>query len=382
MERNTEIYIYGAGNYGLACLSWLECKGLKVKGFIDQNASKIKTLLDVPVFAPKNILPKLTGKRNLAPKIIIAIRNKEIQRKIVKKLAFLGFRGNFEIFDTKLGPLMRPFIRPFIFCVNTKKRILEIGPLNNPIFRKNDSNVFYADINTKAQIEKIYTDVPKDEIVEIDYVIKGSYSQSLKNVEKFDYVVMSHVIEHIPDVISFFQDITKILNPKGKLCLAIPDKRYCYDHFRQSTSFAEAYDIYMRKVTNNPMRILDAIMNDTINSPKYFWENKISLEMLPKDKKRYLKAKETYLKALKGKYSYVHFSVFTPQTFLLFLYNMLNFNLLPFKCIKFYDTILNSPEFNCVLEFEPNLLVENSPQEKKERNNLVKLLQKVADGNF
>jgi hypothetical protein len=77
---------------------------------------------------------------------------------------------------------------------------------------------------------------------------------------------------------------------------------------------------------------------------------------------------------LKGEYVDVHFSVFTSETFLLLLYNMLNFNLLPFKCSKFYNTNVNTAEFNCVLELEPNLLVENSAEQEMEKESLIELL--------
>jgi SAM-dependent methyltransferase len=267
--------------------------------------------------------------------------------------------------------------RPWEKTMNLTKRILEIGPLDRPIFKKENSNVFYADIRDTQAVKNFYrndNDINVEAIVEIDYVIKGTYSESIAANEKFDYIVMSHVIEHIPELIKFFEDVKNVLNPNGKLCLAVPDHRFCFDHFRQPTSFAEAYDIYVRGIKNLPSRVVDYSLAVTKNDCIYWWDNFASFEYLPRSKEQFESAKEKYLRASKGEYIDVHFSVFTPETFLLLLYNMLNFNLLPFKCSEFYNTNINSVEFNCVLELEPNLLVENSAEHEREKENLIELL--------
>jgi Methyltransferase domain. len=261
--------------------------------------------------------------------------------------------------------------------MNLTKRILEIGPLDKPIFKKENANVFYADIRDTQAIKNFYKNddsVNIEAIVDIDYVIKETYSESIKADEKFDYIVMSHVIEHIPELLKFFNDIKNVLNVNGKLCLVIPDHRFCFDRFRQPTSFAEVYDTYINGIKNLPFRVLDSKLTETTNEPVYWWNNPANFDNLPKTKEQFEQAKNDYFRALKGEYVDVHFSVFTPETFLLLLYNILNFNLLPFKCVEFYNTNVNSVEFNCVLEFEPNLLIEKSAEQENEKEQLIKLL--------
>ena len=275
--------------------------------------------------------------------------------------------------------------RPWIYKIDCKKRILEIGPLSHPNIRKDAGvNVYYADIRSTEDVKDFYkndTSISIDDIVTIDYVIDSTYSEVLKDVPKFDYVVATHVIEHIPQLFLFFQDIAKILNPQGKLCLTIPDKRYCFDHFRQPTSFAECFDIYTRGITNLPVRVLDYLMNWTINDPVYWWKaKKNDYTHLVDSKERYSSAQDSYFNALNGEYFDVHFSIFTPETFLMLLYNMLNSNLLPFKCIEFYTTEYATFEFNCVLEFSPELVIDGSVEQKQEKENLLRLLSKNADG--
>ncbi|MDR3000798.1 MAG: hypothetical protein LBU89_05985 [Fibromonadaceae bacterium] len=60
-------YIYGAGKYGVLAAFDCEQKGVKVAGFIDANASQIKTRLGLPVLALEQML-SLTE-----PQIIIAV---------------------------------------------------------------------------------------------------------------------------------------------------------------------------------------------------------------------------------------------------------------------------------------------------------------------
>jgi len=269
--------------------------------------------------------------------------------------------------------------RPWEKTMDLTKRILEIGPLDRPIFKKQNVNVLYADIRDTQAVKNFYRNNNNDNIdieaiVNIDYVIKGTYSESIKAEEKFDYIVMSHVIEHIPELLKFFDDIKNVLNANGKLCLAVPDHRFCFDRFRQPTSFAEVYDIYTNGIKNLPTRVLDSKLAATINDCIYWWNNPANFDNLPKTKEQFEKAKNDYFRALKGEYVDVHFSVFTPETFLLLLYNMLNFNLLPFKCVEFYNTNVNSVEFNCVLELEPNLLIEKSIEQEQEKENLIKIL--------
>ena len=84
--------------------------------------------------------------------------------------------------------------RKWISDIDFDKRILEIGPLAWPNVNKNQyKNVFYADIRSTKDIKELYRNdknVPNNEIVDIDFIIgEGGYSETLKNVEKFDYVI-------------------------------------------------------------------------------------------------------------------------------------------------------------------------------------------------
>ncbi|MFP3041964.1 class I SAM-dependent methyltransferase [Treponema primitia] len=272
-------------------------------------------------------------------------------------------------------------LRPYLETIDKNKRILEIGPLTTPMIAKNGiNNVFYADIRSKDELKEFYkneTVVDKEKIVDIDFIIKEeSYSKSLLDVEKFDYVVMSHVIEHIPQLILFFQDIVKILNPDGKLCLTIPDKRYCFDHYRNPTSFSECYDIYKNHISNNPIAVLDHVCSSTKNDDVFWWNNPDNFEELRLRGTEYVNdAIHLYEKARAGEYMDVHYNVFTPESFLLLLYYMTSFSLFPFQVSDFWGTEINTLEFNVVLQASHNVILSGT-QISTMQDNIINILRK------
>ena len=150
-------------------------------------------------------------------------------------------------------------------------RGLEIGPLATPRVRKEEGPVRYVDHASAAELhEKYATDQGMrdrlDEIVDVDYVLGEStnLSEAVASDAPFDYVIASHVIEHIPDTIGWLDDLTRVLRPGGILSLVIPDKRYCFDINRSLTevsdlvdanlrglrqpSFRQAYDFYAKAI--------------------------------------------------------------------------------------------------------------------------------------
>jgi 2-polyprenyl-3-methyl-5-hydroxy-6-metoxy-1,4-benzoquinol methylase len=123
-------------------------------------------------------------------------------------------------------------MRPELAAIDvTTMRGLEIGPLASPRVRKDEGPVRYVDHASAAELkEKYATDAGMqgrlDEIVDVDYVLGKSttISEATGKDAPFDYVIASHVIEHIPDTIGWLDDLTHVLRVGGILSLVIPDK--------------------------------------------------------------------------------------------------------------------------------------------------------------
>ena len=120
---------------------------------------------------------------------------------------------------------------------------LELGPLVNPVVPRGSGDIRYLDhVDTDALRARYSTHVgfDVDAIVPIDYAIgDGTISDAVGADAPFDYVVASHVIEHVPDLVRWLDDIRSVLRADGVLSLAIPDHRCCFDALRSPTVVAD-----------------------------------------------------------------------------------------------------------------------------------------------
>ena len=220
--------------------------------------------------------------------------------------------------------------------------------------------------------------VNKDAICEIDFVIHRSYTEACKNTEKFDYIISSHVLEHMPRLIEFFQDTVNILNTHGKMYIFLPDCRYCFDHFRSPTSFAELYYIHTQGLEFAPWQVLDfSNMCVPLNDPKIFSTNKRLFSLLTK-RTSFANAKASFEKALEGKFVAVHFSTFTPQSFLLLLHEMIRAGFFPYKLVNFFPTPKNDYTFGIVLEACPEL-PDSAELSEQEMNKARRMMIQLVD---
>lgn len=254
-------------------------------------------------------------------------------------------------------------------------RILELGPLNRCLLdRSKYNNYFFGDIRSTSEIKKLYLEneylkrtnlsVKLEEIIEIDYVIKESYKKTFKKEEKFDYIIVSHVLEHIPDLLNFFIDIKNILKKDGEIIIIYPDKRFCFDYFRENSTFSDIYDIYKNGQKYVARRVLDFYTNViSENNPTKFWDIKNKIEIYNKDNvNRNIKAYNMVSK--KGiMEDDIHYWPFADYAFIKFLYDCKIYGYLPFSIKEFIPTQLNTQEFLVILSFNlksgDNLLKDN-----------------------
>lgn len=130
------------------------------------------------------------------------------------------------------------------------QRGLEIGALCKPVVPPAAGRIEYVDhLPTEALREKYAADpnVDIDQIVPVNYVWGASTLPEAVGDQRFDYVIASHVIEHVPDPIGWFKEIAAVLKPGGVLSLAIPDKRWTFDCRREVTSASALIESYFER---------------------------------------------------------------------------------------------------------------------------------------
>lgn len=126
---------------------------------------------------------------------------------------------------------------------------LEIGPLHEPAQLPENSSVEYFDLRSKADSATIFDELNPDTIVEVDH-IGDIDKRDLRRLgqDRFDFVLASHVIEHLANPIALIEDAFHILKPNGLLIIAAPDKRFTFDKAREITSTQHCLHDYKNRV--------------------------------------------------------------------------------------------------------------------------------------
>jgi predicted SAM-dependent methyltransferase len=154
---------------------------------------------------------------------------------------------------------------------------LELGPSINPIFPKSSGfNFRTLDWASKEVLIQNYRahQVDTSKIEELDYVSDGKrLVDVVGQSEKFDVIVASHVFEHFVDLIESLQDSSFLLKQNGKLVVACPDKRYCFDRLRQTSNISSVINAHLLKTkkTHSIGTAVDYLLNVCSNNGRFVW---------------------------------------------------------------------------------------------------------------
>jgi glycosyltransferase involved in cell wall biosynthesis/SAM-dependent methyltransferase len=129
-------------------------------------------------------------------------------------------------------------------------RLIEIGASYNPLIpRVAGWNTVIVDHADRAELLAKYHDIPgfsaADNVEEVDFIWRDGPLIDAIPADlhgTFDGLIASHVCEHMPDLIGFFVAASRLLKPSGKLVLALPDKRLCFDFFQPLTTTGNLLD--------------------------------------------------------------------------------------------------------------------------------------------
>ena len=115
---------------------------------------------------------------------------------------------------------------------------LEIGALAHPIrLDPTRARARYVDCLDLQGLRKNYPELKEERIVTPDHVIPGERLKGIPRGSQ-DFVVASHVLEHLEDPLGALAGWHRHLRPGGLLYLAVPDKRFTRDRERPRTTLA------------------------------------------------------------------------------------------------------------------------------------------------
>lgn len=233
-------------------------------------------------------------------------------------------------------------------------RGLEYGPLHKAILEKGLNDVIYVDFASKEVLMHAYASNPNVDtnlIPEIDIVTGGKLVSEFLPPKSVDYIIASHVAEHVPDLVGWLSANLTILRVGGRLSLAFPDKRYCFDIRRPASTVSDLIAAFLEKRTKpNATQICNHFYNVCHVNAADAWAGHVTAENA-----KYIHDRGKIFQILnelvsRQTYVDVHCWVFDPMNFLSALKEMQILLELPFRVVNFVETPKNWLEFFVTLE--------------------------------
>jgi SAM-dependent methyltransferase len=272
--------------------------------------------------------------------------------------------------------------------VTKNKEGIEIGPYFNPLVPRRDGfRSVSLDVFAQDDLRKMAAEdpaVPNDRIDLIEQVELLGPAQDIEILvrqkfggRKFDYIVSSHNIEHIPDPIRFLHGCKTVLKPGGYLSLAVPDHRCCFDYFLPVSTVADWLEAFFeqRKKPNNKQIFMRSFMRAEHRTADGLFSS-FSLGTDPSEifpiRNTLMPAFalwETLNKQPDHHYIDAHCWMFTPETFKLMVMDLQHLGLFPFVVEEVSNTHGN--EFYVHLRSETPVLADYE-------NRRIDLLQRIS----
>lgn len=123
-------------------------------------------------------------------------------------------------------------------------RGLEIGALHRPMQVPGTVSVSYADSFTTEELIRMWSpEVDGHNVAPVDIVTDAATLHGIDD-ESFDFVIASHVVEHLEDPVRCLQNVMRVTKRGGCVFLALPDRRSSFDASRPPTTIAHVLRDY------------------------------------------------------------------------------------------------------------------------------------------
>lgn len=244
----------------------------------------------------------------------------------------------------------------------------EIGPLDRPLIGRADGSVYYVDHCDTATLRGRWSTDPAVDVskLQVDAVWgQRTLREALEEAHAFDlrpdgldYVVASHVIEHVPDLVSWLHEVWAAVSPSGAVRLAVPDRRFTFDFLRRTSSLTDVLDAFVAKRrTPGSSRVLDFALHLADVDCGAAWRGEVTVH---NTRPKYSLAAALSLAedALRnGTYHDVHCWVFTPSSFAELMLALCERDCLAFACEWLKPTEPDTFEFFVSLRPESDATV-------------------------
>lgn len=232
---------------------------------------------------------------------------------------------------------------------------IEIGALDKPIVAPTSPHIFYVDhADTDALRAKYQSDtyVDVNKLVQVHGVWgEASLAQAASRVTPVDFVVASHVLEHVPDLIAWLQELASVLKPNGEVRLAIPDRRYTFDVLRAETRAADVLASHLVRARRPQAREIIDYMTHLVDVDTWkIWDGSQNTQTLTRQSSIERAMAVARDSVDNGHYHDVHCWVFTPLSFAALMSDLAGASYHTFTCASFLPTERNTNEFFVTLQ--------------------------------
>lgn len=233
---------------------------------------------------------------------------------------------------------------------------VEIGPLTNPLILKEEGDVLYADHLPTDELRRQYNGHPTlgpagtDGIHPVDIVLgEGGLSDALGPRGPVDYIVASHVVEHVPNPVRWLREAGDALREGGVFCLIVPDKRFTFDHFRTPTTAGALVAAHLAGLRKPPLAtVYEHFARTSPVDAGAIWKgSSVTCKPISGGPTEALSIAAGIAET--GASVDVHCAVFTPCSFARILAELIGLDLLPFECAALEPTRPRESEFFVLL---------------------------------
>jgi len=233
---------------------------------------------------------------------------------------------------------------------------VEIGPLDKPLVTPDMGSIVYVDHELTPALREKYAHDPAvvgGDIVDVHFRWgEASLAEAIGAHGQFDYVVASHTLEHVPDVVTWFQEIAEVLRSGGILSLVIPDKRFTFDYLRAPSTPSEMVEAHLQRLRRPTFRqVFDSLASAVTVDVVEAWAGKLE----PKELVRVHTEDFAFEHAHGTAADYIdaHCWVFTPQSFFDAVRFLIRRDLFDYRIASFFPTARNDLQFFVALEKIP-----------------------------
>lgn len=244
--------------------------------------------------------------------------------------------------DTTFMPLSK--IQKVLHLIEKSGLGLEVGASYRPMAAKRDGwNVEIADHACAEELREKYAawGVDGSLIEEVDHLVddRGLFA-AINDEGRYDFIIASHVIEHVPNPVQFLIDCQRLLKEGGILSLVVPDKRFCFDTLKPISTTGDFLQAYLEgRTKHTPGTIFDAYALHVKKGSLLVWPgdssgSKLSFGHTVREAKALV---DEYVQT--GRFVDVHAWQFVPESFKMILSDLVELELLTFESAAFFDTV-------------------------------------------